>query len=204
MEFEDVLEQSIALLQRQGRVSYGALKRRFKLDDAYLEDLKIELIEAQQLARDEGGRILVWTGAAASIPPSPSAPATLPAQTIQQLHAQEDQTPEGRLAHVERRAPDAERRQVTVMFCDLVDSTILSGRLDPEDYREVVRAYQETSAAVIQRFGGYIARYLGDGLLVYFGYPQAHEDDSQRAVRAGLGIGVAMEQLNANLEQRTG
>src|SRR5262245_56339684 len=204
MEFEAVLEQTIALLQRQGRVSYGALKRRFRLDDAYLEDLKIELIEAQQLARDENGRILVWTGAAALIPPSPSAPVTLPAQTVQQLHAQEDQTPEGRLAHVERRATDAERRQLTVMFCDLVDSTTLSGRLDPEDYREVVRAYQETSAAVIQRFGGYIAQYLGDGLLVYFGYPQAHEDDSQRAVRAGLGIVVAMERLNANLEQRTG
>ena len=74
------------------------------------------------------------------------------------------------------------------MFCDLVDSTALAGQLDPEDLREVVRAYQQTCAAVIQRFDGHIAQYLGDGLLVYFGYPQAHEDDAQRAVRAGLGI----------------
>jgi class 3 adenylate cyclase/tetratricopeptide (TPR) repeat protein len=90
------------------------------------------------------------------------------------------------------------------MFCDLADSTTLTGRLDPEDYREVVRAYQMSSAEVIQRFEGYIAQYLGDGLLVYFGYPQAHEDDAQRAVRAGLGILEAMEQLNTRLEQGQG
>ena len=74
------------------------------------------------------------------------------------------------------------------MFCDLVDSTALSGHLDPEELREVVRAYQETCAEVIQRYEGHIAQYLGDGLLVYFGYPQAHEDDAQRAVRAGSEI----------------
>ena len=74
------------------------------------------------------------------------------------------------------------------MFCDLVGSTALSTQLDPEELREVVRAYQQTSAAVIERFGGHIAQYLGDGLLVYFGYPVAHEDDAARAVRAGLEI----------------
>src|SRR5262249_57857826 len=84
--------------------------------------------------------------------------------------------------------PDAERRQLTVLFCDLVDSTVLSGQLDPEDLREVVRAYQDTCAKVIASFEGHIAQYLGDGLLVYFGYPLAHEDDAPRAVRAGLGI----------------
>src|SRR5262249_3577867 len=95
--------------------------------------------------------------------------------------------------------PDAERRQLTVMFCDLADSTRLSGRLDPEDLREVVRAYQQTSAEAIQRFAGHIAQYLGDGLLVYFGYPQAHEDDAQRAVRAGLALLTALETLNTRL-----
>ena len=84
-----------------------------------------------------------------------------------------------------RSASEAERRQLTVMFCDLVGSTDLSGRLDPEDLREVVRAYQEMAAAVIQRLDGSIAQYLGDGILVYFGYPQAHEDDARRAVQAG-------------------
>src|SRR5262245_40224637 len=90
---------------------------------------------------------------------------------------------------------EAERRQLTFMFCDLVDSTPLSQALDPEDLREVVRAYQATCAAVIQRYDGHIAQYLGDGLLVYFGNPLAHEDDAQRAARAGLGMIEAMEQL---------
>ena len=87
-----------------------------------------------------------------------------------------------------RTTPDAERRQLTVMFCDLVGSTALSERLDPEDLREVIHTYQECCAGVVARFGGFIARYMGDGLLVYFGYPQAHEDDAERAIRSGLGI----------------
>jgi class 3 adenylate cyclase len=155
MEFELVLEQTIALLQRQGRISYGALKRRFQLDDAYLEDLKVELIEAQQLARDENGRILVWAG-----------------ETVSQPPPRDNQVVQAAPTHVERRALEAERRQLTVMFCDLVDSTLLSSQLDPEDLREMVQAYQATAAAVIQRFDGHIAQYLGDGLLVYFGYPR--------------------------------
>src|SRR3989441_3540281 len=93
------------------------------------------------------------------------------------------------------RAPEAERRQLTVMFCDLVGSTDLSGRLDPEDLREVVRAYQETAATVIARYAGHIAQYLGDGLLVYFGYPSAHEDDAQRSLHAGLEIVQAVARL---------
>jgi SAM domain (Sterile alpha motif)/Adenylate and Guanylate cyclase catalytic domain len=80
----------------------------------------------------------------------------------------------------------AERRQVTVMFSDLVGSTALSARMDPEDLREVISAYQRCVAATVRGFGGFVARYLGDGVLVYFGYPQAHEDDAERAVRAGL------------------
>ena len=81
------------------------------------------------------------------------------------------------------------------MFCDLVGSTALSEQLDPEELREVVRAYQETCATVIGRFEGHIAPYLGDGLLVYFGYPVAHEDDAQRAVRAGLEIITAIQKM---------
>jgi len=187
MEFETVLEQTIALLQRQGRISYGALKRRFQVDDAYLEDLKVELIEAQQLARDENGRILVWVG-----------------ETDSQLSVRDDQAVQAALAHIERRTPDAERRQLTVMFCDLVDSTLLSSQLDPEDWREVVRVYQEAAATVIQRFDGYVAQYLGDGLLVYFGYPQAHEDDARRAVRTGLDLVEALGELNIRLAQHYG
>ena len=99
---------------------------------------------------------------------------------------------------------ETERRQLTVLFCDLVDSTRLARQLDPEDWRDVVRAYQQACAAVIQRFDGYIAQYLGDGLLVYFGYPQAHEDAAERAVRTGLGLVEAMGPLNTTLARDHG
>ena len=82
---------------------------------------------------------------------------------------------------------NAERRQLTVMFCDLVGSTALSARLDPEDLREVIGAYHRAVAETSRGFDGFVAKYMGDGVLVYFGYPQAHEDDAERAVRAGLG-----------------
>ena len=100
--------------------------------------------------------------------------------------------------------PTGERRQLTVMFCDLVGSTALSEQLDPEDLREVLIAYQDACGQVISRFGGYIARYLGDGLLVYFGYPRAHEDDAQRAVRAGLAIVEEIARLDAHLRSEKG
>jgi predicted ATPase/class 3 adenylate cyclase/DNA-binding winged helix-turn-helix (wHTH) protein len=100
--------------------------------------------------------------------------------------------------------PEAERRQVTLLFCDLVDSTGFAGQLDPEDYRAVLQAYLETCATVITRFGGTLAKFLGDGALVCFGYPQAHDDDPQQAVRAGLGIAEALTQANTRLAQTWG
>ena len=105
---------------------------------------------------------------------------------------------------IPRPAPDAERRQLTVLFCDLVGSTQLSGQLDPEDLRAVVRAYQGAAAEVIARYEGHIAQYLGDGLLVYFGYPTAHEDDARRAVHTGLGIVQAITTLNTHLAAQYG
>lgn len=99
---------------------------------------------------------------------------------------------------------DGERRQLTVMFCDLAGSTGLSDRLDPEELREVVREYQETCARVIDRFEGHVAQYLGDGLLVYFGYPRAQENDAERAVSSALGILDEMAELNRRLEGRPG
>jgi len=82
----------------------------------------------------------------------------------------------------------AERRQLTVMFCDLVGSTALSARFDPEDLREVIGAYHRCVADTVARFAGFVAKYMGDGVLIYFGYPQAHEDDAERAIRAGLAV----------------
>jgi class 3 adenylate cyclase/predicted ATPase len=102
---------------------------------------------------------------------------------------------------------EAERRQLTVMFCDLVDSTALAARLDPEDLREVIAEYHRAVAAVVAQFDGFVAKYMGDGVLVYFGYPRAHEDDAERAVRAGLGVVDAVDRLDVEsvkLQARVG
>ena len=152
MTFDDVLSQIADLLRREKRVSYRGLKRRFSIDDAYLEDVKEELIGAKRVAADEEGRFLI-------------------------LAADSN---------------DAERRQLTVMFCDLVGSSALSEQLDPEELREVVRAYQDTCSEAIRRYDGQVTQHLGDGLLAYFGYPVAHEDDAQRALKAALEIVVAV------------
>jgi class 3 adenylate cyclase len=196
MDYDAVLAQVLALLQQEQRVAYRILKRRLQLDDEILEDLKDDLIYAKKLAVDEEGRVLVWTGGTSSAPttafpvPLPATPDVSPAQ--------------GEGSRVASPTPEAERRQLTVLFCDLVDSTRLSTQLDPEDLREVVRAYQAACAEVIQRFDGHIAQYLGDGLLVYFGYPQAHEDTVQRSVRSGLDMVEAVRTLNTRLEQAHG
>ncbi len=100
------------------------------------------------------------------------------------------------VAATEVSAPSAERRQLTVMFCDLVGSTALSARLDPEELREVIGAYHRGVAEVVRRFDGLVAKYMGDGVLVYFGFPRAHEDDAERAVRAGLDIVAAIGRLD--------
>src|SRR5262249_46189818 len=202
MTFDEVLAQVQELLEREGRISYRALKRRFSLDDDYLEDLKDELIKTKHLARDEEGAILVWTGgvdptAAGGAEPTPLPPSsesrTGPAAVLQPPASH---SPPRSTAH-----PEAERRQLTGMFCEVAGSTALAERLDLEELREVILAYQQTCEDQIRRFDGYLARYMGDGLLAYFGYPQAHEDDAQRAIRAGLGIIAALPALNARLQR---
>jgi class 3 adenylate cyclase len=96
---------------------------------------------------------------------------------------------------------DAERRQLTVMFCDLVGSTALSARLDPEDLREIIGAYHRAVAEVVSEWDGFVARYMGDGVLIYFGYPRAHEDDAERAVRAGLALIYALRRLDVKSDK---
>jgi class 3 adenylate cyclase/predicted ATPase len=188
MDLFAVVDQVIEILRSRGRVSYRALRVQFNLDDEVLDVLKAELIEVHQIAVDQAGTMLAWTGDGGALPePPPRIPKSPQPQPRAELHA-----------------PEAERRQLTVLFCDLVDSTRLASQLDPEEWREVVRAYQAACSEVIGRYEGHIAQYLGDGLLVYFGYPRAHEDDAQRAVRTGLGMVAAIGQLNAQLQQDTG
>src|SRR5712691_8448706 len=197
MTFDEILTQVTDLLQREGRVAYRILKRRFDLSDDDLEDLKADLIDAKRIAADEGGKVLVW------VDPSPVPGSKFQVSSSQPL-APSTQHPDARLQTLDPRPSAGERRQLTVMFCDLVGSTALSEQLDPEELREVVHAYQEACAGVIGRFEGHIAQYVGDALLVYFGYPAAHEDDAQRAVRAGLGILTALPDLNSRFQQMGG
>src|SRR5713101_7094516 len=138
MTFDEVLEQVRELLQSKSRVAYRALKRRFALDDEYLEDLKAELIDAEHVAHDEDGKVLVWTSAEAK-----------------------GEQGKGQKSERERDSAllSSERRQLTVMFCDLVGSTALSTQLDPEELREVVQTYQETCTGVIRQYEGHIAQY---------------------------------------------
>jgi class 3 adenylate cyclase len=119
MDYDAIVDQVVALLQRDKRLSYRVLKLRLQLDDDTLEALKEDLIYAKHLAMDEDGKVLVLVGETAS---------------------QDDQSPHAARTPPEPRSPEAERRQLTVLFCDLVDSTVLASRLDPEDLREVVRA----------------------------------------------------------------
>jgi class 3 adenylate cyclase len=221
MRFFHIVSAVVALLQREGRVTYWALKQEFGFDDAFLEGLREELIFAKRVARDEGGKVLVWTGeppavvdtvpAVISQPRAAEAPVNVSPMTFvlpplalaNALPATLPEVPATAPA-LAQPAPEAERRQVTVMFCDLVDSTKLSRQLDPEDYRAIVRAYQTTAAEVMQPYNGYIAQYLGDGLMVYFGWPQAHEDAASRAVYASLAILDALGPLNLRLEPQYG
>ncbi len=187
MTFDEVLDQVRELLQSKGRVAYRALKRRFDLDDAYLEDLKAELIDAEQVARDEDGKVLVWTGEGIEEESGN--------RGIGESGKKQTTPSDSRRSTLDARRSDGERRQLTVQFIDLVGSTTLAQQLDPEDYHARVRAYQAACGQVIARYEGHIAQYLGDGVLVYFGYPAAHDEDAVRAVRSGLDIVAAMSQL---------
>ncbi|PON18774.1 hypothetical protein C2W62_06245 [Candidatus Entotheonella serta] len=198
MDLYAVADQIVELLQSRGKLTYRVLKLQFKLDDETLEALKEEILYAQSQVVDDKGKGLIWTGEMAP-KPEPETSSQPARSTVQeQLFTQGESPPP------EPHIPDAERRQLTVMFCDLVDSTSLSGQLDPEDLRDVIRAYPTTCDEIVQRLHGHIAQYLGDGLLVYFGYPQAHEDDAQRAVLAGLGMVDVIATLNPHLERDHG
>jgi class 3 adenylate cyclase/predicted ATPase len=202
--FEEILAQVRELLEREGRVAYRVLKRRFELNDEDLEDVKADLIDAKRVAMDEEGKVLVWAGTTVvslqlSVDSSSNAVALQPPNTELRTQISSPQTLDPRRQTLD---DAAERRQLTVMFCDLVGSTALSEQLDPEELRQVVQAYHQVSDEAIGRFDGQVAQHLGDGLLVYFGYPVAHEDDAQRAVRAGLAIVGAMQELPRRLNMQ--
>lgn len=175
--FDEILARVRACVESEGRVSYRLLKRRFELDDEDIEDIRSELIDAKRLARDEDDKVLVWHGADGDGHGAEAGETALVA-------------PEG-----------ADRRLITVMFCDIVGSTELSARFDAEQLREIVQRYQETCGRVISARQGHVAQYLGDGLLVYFGYPVALEDEAGLAIRAALEILDALRRDEMLLER---
>jgi class 3 adenylate cyclase/tetratricopeptide (TPR) repeat protein len=197
MEFDDILAEIVALLQRQGRVAYGALKRRYKLDDAYLDDLKTELIEAQRLAVDENGRILVWVGehSAASAPvDSSAAPAPL---TYTPPHLTEK-------ILTTRAALEGERKQVTVLFADIKDSTELIKGLDPEAVQKLLDPALHCMMDAVHRFEGTVNQVLGDGIMALFGAPIAHEDHALRACYAALAMQAVMRDYTEDVRRTHG
>jgi class 3 adenylate cyclase/predicted ATPase len=193
LEFDEVLERIVELLRREGRTSYGGLKRRFGLDDQYLEDIKVELIECRRIACDEQNRLLVLLDTGAE-----------PSAALSMSEAAAALSPEFAATR------GGERRQLTVAFVDLVGSTELSTRLDPEDLASVLAAYRDICGDCVRQLGGHVAQVLGDGVLAYFGYPAAHEDAAQRAVYAGFAIVDALRaarhtgQLEIDLAVRIG
>jgi class 3 adenylate cyclase/predicted ATPase len=189
LSFLEIVSRAKAHLREHGRVSLRALKREFDLDDEALEELVEELVDLQQVATREG-QVLSWLG------PTDAGAGEEQDPTAGKVAASAE--PE------EEPAPEGERRQLTVLFCDLVESTRLAAGLDPEDWRELVRGYQNAAAGAVERFDGNVAQYLGDGIVVYFGYPRAHENDAERAVRAGLGILGAVAKGNPQLAAQHG
>jgi class 3 adenylate cyclase/predicted ATPase len=198
MKFYEVVEQVLTLLQREGRVSYRALKREFGLDDDYLEDLKEELIGAKRLVTDEDGRFLLWVGEGSlesSVQSLESKTANPPDARRETLDARPiSYTPRHlaerirteREAMEARGAPDGERKTITALFADLKGSTALIEHLDPEEARRIIDPALQLMMDAVHRYEGYVAQALGDGIFALFGAPIAYEDHPQRALYAAL------------------
>jgi class 3 adenylate cyclase/predicted ATPase len=188
--FDEVLEQALEMLCRRGRVSYRALKVQFQLDDTLLEILKDEIVEVHQLARDQGGKMLVWTGDTAS----PSVPASSPGPD--QGRAPLTYTPPYLAEKIltSRPALEGERKQVTVLFADIKDSTELIKDLDPEAAQQLLDPALRAMMEAVHRFEGTVNQVLGDGIMALFGAPLAHEDHALRACYAALTLQSAMRE----------
>jgi class 3 adenylate cyclase/tetratricopeptide (TPR) repeat protein len=200
MHFEESLDQAIAMLQRRGRVTYRALKRQFNLDDAFLEDLTVELIKGQRLARDEDGEVLVWTGAAA--PPAAPAPTPPPAAGPTPLAYTPPYLAEKILTT--RSAMEGERKQVTVLFADLKGNTELIRDLDPEAGQTLLDTALQHMMDAVHRFEGTVNDVAGDGLMAMFGAPIAHEDHALRACYAALAMQAALRRYAEEVRRTQG
>ena len=208
--FDDLLAQITEILQRQGRVSYGALKRRYALDDAYLEDLKDELASMPDAWRSMR-RVACWCGWVSQRQPQrcPRSlqPPHVPLLQPQTRHASPWPIPPSYLAEkilTSRSALEGERKQVTVLFADVAGFTTLAEQLDPEIVHDLINRCFEGITAEVHRFEGTINQYTGDGVMALFGAPLAHEDSARRAVHAALGIQRAIRDVAQGLQAERG
>ena len=196
MDFYAVLDQVLALLRQRGRVSYRALTRQFDLDDAYLDDLKVEIIEVQQWAVDQDGTMLVWTGDAASAAAPEPVQAQAPLAYTPPYLAEKILT--------SRSALEGERKQVTVLFADLKGSTELIADLDPEAAQQLLDPALHAMMAAVHRYEGTVNQVLGDGIMALFGAPLAHEDHAVRACYAGLAMQAALRRYAEEVRRSHG
>src|SRR5882672_10487544 len=204
MDFYAVLDQVLDLLRQRGRVTYNALKRQFGLDDACLQDLKDEIIEAQRVAVDEDGRVLVWTGDVTATPTPVAAPVSaqaLPPDAGPWAYAPVHLAEKILTA---RPALEGERKQVTVLFADLKDSTELIRGLDPEAAQQLLDPALHRMMAAVHRFEGTVNQVLGDGIMALFGAPIAHEDHALRACYAALAMQAAMQSYTEEVRRTRG
>src|SRR5437899_3705705 len=197
MTFDEILAQVLDLLQREKRLSYRALKVRFGLDDEHLAALKDEIIEAKQLAVDDRGVVLVWTGDGAPAPPATAlTPARASLATMPAYLAEKIRTTRDTLA--------GERKQVTVLFADIKDSTELIRGLDPEVAQRLLDPALQHMMDAVHRFEGTVNQVLGDGIMALFGAPIAHEDHALRACYAALAMQTAMRAYTEEVRRAHG
>src|SRR5215831_5565462 len=195
MTFKEVLAQVTDWLRQDQRISYRALKRQFALDDDYLEDLKVELIEVRQVALDQDGKILVWKGAVAAV--APTAPPPHVPLTYTPPHLAEQ-------ILTSRSALEGERKQVTVLFADLKGSMELLADRDPEEARQLLDPVLERMINAVHRYEGTVNQVMGDGIMALFGAPLAHEDHAVRACYAALAMQAAVKQYAAEVQRTHG
>ena len=200
MDFVAVMDQVIALLRQRGRLTYRTLQRQFHLDDAALDDLKDEIIYGQRLAVDEAGKVLVWSGETGMAAP----PVVVPARTP--TSAPLAYTPPYLVEKIltSRSALEGERKQVTVLFADLKDSTELIRGLDPEAAQQLLDPALQRMMEAVHRFEGTVNQVLGDGIMALFGAPIAHEDHALRACYAALAMQTAMQPYTEEVRRRRG
>src|SRR2546428_8993367 len=197
------------MLHQHGRVSYRALKRQFALDDAFLEDLKYELIEVQQRAVDQDGTVLVWTGdtgAAAAPLSAPSTSAAVPPPVTRPAQEPLTYTPPYLAEKIltSRSALQGERKQVTVLLADLKGSMELLADRDPEEARQLLDPVLEQMMAAVHRYEGTVNQVMGDGIMALFGAPIAHEDHAVRACYAALAMQAALHRYSEEVRRTHG